>query len=61
MVGRKPSDMKSFIVKCVIFVIQIEPKRQGNVSRNKKHDDIQMLKNTSLTGWLKRGSTKGSW
>ena len=42
MVGRKSDDMKSFIIKCVILVIQIEPKRQGSVSRNKKHDDIQI-------------------
>ena len=42
MVGRKSDDMKSFIIKCVILVIQIEPKRQGSISRNKKHDDIQI-------------------
>ena len=42
MVGRKSDDMKSFIIKCVIPVIQIEPKRQGSISRNKKHDDIQI-------------------
>ena len=49
MVGRKSGDMKSSIIKCVISIIQIEPKRQWNVSKNKKHDDIQMLKNTGLT------------
>ena len=61
MVGQESGDMKSSIIKCVISVIQVEPKCQGDVSRKKKHDDIQMSKNTGLIGWLKRGSIEGSW
>ena len=57
MVERKSGDMKSSIITCVISVTQNEPKRQGNVSQNKKHDGIQM--SNMMTGWLKRGSTKG--
>ena len=44
MVDQKSGDMKSSIIKCVISVTQNELKRQGNVSQNKKHDGIQMLK-----------------
>ena len=56
-VGQKPGDMESSIIE---HVTSVEPKHQENVSRNKEHDDIQMPKNTGLTGWLKRGSTEGS-
>ena len=59
MTGQKSGNMKSSIDKCAISVIQIEPKHQGNVSQNKEHDDIQMLKNMGLTGWLKGGSIEG--
>ena len=61
MVSWELGDMKSSIIKRVISVIQIEPKLQGDVSQKKKHDDIQMPKNTGLIGWLERGSTEGSW
>ena len=52
--------MKPSIIKCAISVIQIKPKYLGNVSWNKKHDDIQMPKNVGLAKWLQRGFTKGS-
>ena len=60
-VGRKSGDMKSSIIKCVIFVIQIKPKHLGNDFQNKKHDGNQIPKNVGLAEWLQRGSTEGSW
>ena len=60
MTGQKSGNMKSSIDKCAISVIQIEPKHQGNVSRNKEHDDIQMSKkygsDWTAQGWLHRGT-----
>ena len=59
-VGRKLGDMESFIIEHVISVIQIKSKHPGNVSRDKKHDNNQMLRNVGLAEWLDRGSTEGS-
>ena len=59
-VGQKSGDMESSIIEHVISVIQIKSKHLGNVSRNKKHDSNQILRNVGLAERLHKGSTEGS-
>ena len=59
-ISRKSGDMKSSIIKHVISVIQIQSKRLGNISRDKKHENNLIPRDADLDGWLRQGSTKGS-
>ena len=60
MIGQKPGDMESSIIKHAISVIQIKSKPLGNVSQDKKHGGIQMPRNVGLAEWLHKGFTEGS-